>query len=171
MKVTEDQIWVGLRKQRKISKGKGYAIYVNDIVANASANNFYWFWGNAIWQDKNRALIPIDRFLQAGIPVIVCQSLRVGSKFGHFKVVTGLKKGKIFVNDPKRATGNHIMTLNKFLSLWKKITDEVTGETEVTGGLFLAIFPKNKKIDVNNLELSSFNASMKSFTIKEVDWN
>jgi len=161
-KDTQNEIWGRLKEPRKIAKG--YMITVNKMTEDAGNKNLNWFRGDVIWQDKRLAFDPIEQFLQFGIPLMVCQRVERRSKLGHFRVVIGLDTKWVYVNDPLKAKSS-VMSRNKFLALWQKASDEVTG------GLFLAIFKKGTKINFDGFKLFNFRASIKSFVLKSVDWN
>lgn len=75
--------------------------------------------GHQVFAKENASEQDIMRFIQQGIPVIVDFQ---GSQGGHFAVVSGVRNGRVILDDPRETgTQQHTLDLDLFKAKWFNI--------------------------------------------------
>lgn len=160
LKQTQVDIWQRLSKPRQEAAGK--FIDSKTIVMDSIKQKFCYFAGHVVWQNKDLATQVLRKFINLGIPVIICQRWRENSKLGHYKIVIGIEKDGVIVNDPESETPKSKIFYKSFMYKWERIN----GSTEVLGGEFVTIFPRKLNVEVRRLKLTliDFTANISQFS-------
>jgi len=109
-----------------------YYITTDDLVNFAKNNGFNEsFWKKTDLTEKEINNL-INGFIEKRIPIIACQQFTKEIPSGHFRVVTGIFKNKIYFHDPYDGPRKN-WTMNKFIDYWMP-----SGKT-VTGGVYIII--------------------------------
>lgn len=151
-------------KSERPGTDNGYYIRTLSMTEDAQRLGFSYFLGQAVLDSQETALQPIKELLSLSIPVIVCQRVDEGSIYGHFRVVTKIDGDKIFLNDPQNDSPT-TLDPEKFMKLWERTTED-----EVTGGQFLAIFPKESIKPDTKFLVQNFNSSVQSFQVSSLNF-
>jgi len=154
---SESQIWQRLKSPRPGVEGE-YYISMEDIFQDVKSQGFEFIIGRSYW-DFEKAFQPLEMLLKAEIPVMVVQQGSPDPKLGHSRVVIGLDKNYVYVNDPEEKRGGTRISRKKFYVDWERSSDEVTG------GVLLAILPKRLKKPVGSLFLDDVTTNT-----KKVSW-
>ena len=97
---------------------------------DARSKGFKTGWARANWSNPLDSISLLQLLTDAGIPVIVCQKFTEEQPLiGHFRIVLGVDKEKIYLHDPNPEIGgpNIEWAIEKFIDFWKPTGDNVTG--------------------------------------------
>jgi predicted double-glycine peptidase len=160
----EKDVWDRLKVPRESIKDS-YYIRSSDLIRDAEKHGFDYFIAQAVLKSSSLALQPIREFLSLSIPVIVCQKISKTNQFGHFRLVTGINKKNVIVNDPMNENAGVNMNIKDFIKLWEK-----NDNGEVIGGQLIAIFNKKQIKKKNKFTVSTFNSSLKYFVATSLNF-
>jgi len=144
---TQTTLWNKLKEPALIDKGE-YTPIMNS-VKDAENRGLMVIIGRVFLNHQDSALQPIEEFLKNGIAVEVQQQSKVDKKFGHAKLVIGITQEDIIVNDPFYKKGARKINKEKFLKIWQKTSQEMTG------GVLMAIFKKEQGEKIKKLLLKN----------------
>ncbi len=161
---TEKTIWKRLKIPRPNTKNHFY-LKTFDMARDGQKQGFSYFIAQAVLNSSNFALQPIREFLSLSIPVIVCQRISKVNQWGHFRVITNVENNNITLNDPMNDKGETVISIENFMSLWKK-----NDNGEVIGGQFFAIFNKGRIKKNNKFTVSTFESSIKYFDATSLEF-
>lgn len=109
----------------------------DSLVADASGRGFLASWKRARYEDKKSVINLFKELVQKNkLPIIVCQKFTDEQPLiGHFRVVVGISREKVYVHDPHVTLGGAYQEwpVEKFIDFWKP-----TGQN-VTGGIYVVI--------------------------------
>lgn len=163
---TETVVWNRIKTPRPSNPSEFYTD-TQKIVEDAKSLGFSYFVGHAVINSSNKlALQPIKEFLSLGVPVIINQQISETNNLGHYRIVLGITKNEIILNDPLENQGKIHFTKAKFMSLWQRNTNG-----EVPGGVFIAIFKKRKIPKSSCFTINSFNSSIQYFNATNLKLN
>ncbi len=151
-KQKETEIWNRLKTRRPSVEGDWY-INMNDILKDIKKNNFNFIIGRSYWDFKN-SFQPLRVLIKAGLPIMVIQKGHPNPTLGHCRVVVGIDKYYVIVNDPESDTENLKIKKQAFYDAW-----EQSGK-EVTGGVLLTIFPRNYQGKIEKLLLDDVTTNI-----------
>lgn len=159
-KQKQSDIWQRLSIPRQATTGK--FIDTKTMITDSVNQNFCYIAGHVVWQNKSLAVRVLRKFISLDIPVIICQRWRENSPLGHYRVVIGIEKDGVIINDSENKTPKSKIIYKSFMHKWEKIN----GSTEVLGGEFVAIFPRKLCVRVRRLKLTltSFSANISQFS-------
>ena len=146
----EDIIWDRLKEPRPSRRGE-YFLRTVPMAKDSQNYGLSYFMGKAVLDAQLSLLQPLKEFLSLSIPIIVCQRISSENTLGHFRVVIGVEKNNIYINDPLLSKGKTTKNIDEFLSLWKNANNE-----EVVGGEFLAVFKKEQVKSDSKFLVSDF---------------
>lgn len=156
---TEEVIWKRLKVPRKSVQGEEILRTI-PMAKDAIEFELSYFYGQAVMGETLISLQPIKEFLSLSIPVVVCQKISKENSLGHFRVVTGIEGGDIYLNDPLNEKGAEKKDIKEFMELWQKADND-----EVVGGEFFAIFEKEKLRPENRFTVINFESSVTAFDV------
>ena len=157
---TEEKIWARLKKLRKLNNSEEI-IYSYDLYKDIRSNGFHTIIGQAIWQEPEKVIKLLEEFLRIRVPLIVCQRLREDKPLGHYKIVIGLEKDFVLVNDPEFEEDFVKVPKDKFIKDWQKYSDEIIG------GQFIAALDEKQIKELRELPLIGFEADIKGFVASD----
>lgn len=152
----EGKIFERIKTPRPDSPGQ-YYLRTWNMAQDSMRFDLTYFIGQAVLDSSEIALQPIKEFLSASIPVIVCQRVDASSKFGHFRVITGIGKDKVSLNDPLLENPSEV-SVDEFMALWQRTSDD-----EVIGGQLIAIFRKEQLNMKKEFLIKNFDSPVHSF--------
>lgn len=107
-----------------------FRLSVDNLILDARSKGFNAGWIRANWGDVTESISLLRMLLNAGVPVIVCQTFtNEQALIGHFRIVLGVDKEKIYMHDPSSEIGgaNIEWPIEKFLYSWRQTGNNVTG--------------------------------------------
>jgi hypothetical protein len=118
--------------------GSGYDRISAAALAKHAVEAGYSVFGVTINRlDPQSMLAAIDEFLARKIPLIACQRYELDQPLiGHFRVITGRNKKRIFAHDPCPRIGgaNFAYSFDKFADAWIESGENVTGGVAIEIG-------------------------------------
>ena len=153
---TEEKIWTRLKKPRNLNPNQEI-IYTNDLYNDISNNGLHKIKGQAVWEEPNKILALLREFLRIKSPLIACQRWRKNQPFGHFRIVVGLEKDFVILNDPEIEKETIKISLSKFIADWKNYS------AEIIGGEFIAVLDNDQVKEIQKFPIKTFWADIKYF--------
>lgn len=154
---TEKEIWDYLKTPRTSVQGD-FFIDSKKSLEKLGKLGLYYIVGRSYWGFEE-SFQPIEQFLKLGLPVEVIQQGYPDPTLGHMRIVVGLDKDYVYVNDPEKDKGGTKMRRQEFYDAW-----EESGE-EVTGGILKVVFPKNKTLKIGKLLLDDLDTNYKNLEV------
>jgi ABC-type bacteriocin/lantibiotic exporter with double-glycine peptidase domain len=133
---TEKEIWEKRKLPRQLESG--FYIQTKSLIEDAIDCNFEEIHGKMPLDNQTLLKNNLLEIIKNEIPILVCKQ-RKNPILGHFVVIIGINESNIIFHDPEDGKKRKIK-IKKFINEWK-----ATG-SEVTGGVFILFFPKEKMI-------------------------
>jgi predicted double-glycine peptidase len=122
----EATIWNRLKEPRSLNPSEEF-IRTPNLAKDVKAFGLHYVYGQAVWEEEEKALNLLDEFIKIRVPVIVCQKFEDKRPFGHFRIVTGFTKNYVKLSDPYLDEPVSKMKKDNFFSMWQATSDEVIG--------------------------------------------
>jgi predicted double-glycine peptidase len=131
--VTQEELMEKYRELEPHGSGN-FRLSTNSLVRDAQDRGLAAGWNRANWRDAGEAAALLQSALDAGIPLIVCQIFTESEPLiGHFRVVTGMEDGYVYLHDPHPVLGGENLKwpIEMFLRFWRATGENVTGGVSI----------------------------------------
>jgi predicted double-glycine peptidase len=126
-----DQAAIFAAFQEKEPHGSGeLRITTDNMVADAKSRGFVADWFRVNFSDQATAITIIKENCAKSIALVACQRYTQQQPLlGHFRVITGCDKKRIFAHDPcpKFGGADFAYRIDEFLDAWKPTGANITG--------------------------------------------
>lgn len=141
----ENEIWEENKKPRNLQSG--FYITTKDLIYDAKNFGLKETHGIMPLNDLELVKTNIIKIIKSKLPIIACKQFSDDCRLGHFVVIIGINDSNIIYHDPYNDGKKRKLKLKKFIKEW------LPANEEVTGGVFLLFYPRNKSYSLEETSL------------------